>query len=277
MLYASLPMYDLKPIQKSYDLLWTHFIKQFPSGMGINLSERLKRSPVPSQLWSNPDMFLSQACGYNLTVTHPNDLKYICTPCYIAPGCKNYYYSSVFIIHKQSPIQEFSDLKNGRAVVNTSDSHSGMNVLRAKAAPFSENGAFFSSIHITGSHYQSMIEIAKKEAEVAAIDCVTFELIKRWQPELIQQLQVLQFSELYPALPFVAGSNTSLEMVQTIFETFKILLNLSKMKELKETLLLDRVEQISTNSYQSILKTTQIPQKYNYFEFEDAFNKNDLN
>jgi hypothetical protein len=84
-----------------------------------------------------------------------------------------------------------------------------MNLLRATLAPITGGTRFFRSVVFSGSHRRSLELIGAGEADVAAIDCVTLEHLRRTHPLLISQVRVIDWTEPSPCLPFVITSQAS--------------------------------------------------------------------
>ena len=78
----------------------------------------------------------------------------------------------------------------GAGRCNSPDSQSGYNVLLKMVAPLSRDGRFFSAVAFSGSHRQSLREL-QREADIAAIDCVTWALLPCHQPEALAGLAVI--------------------------------------------------------------------------------------
>ena len=76
-----------------------------------------------------------------------------------------------------------------------------MNLFRATIAPVAGGGAFFRAIMVTGSHEASVAAVAEGLADLAAIDCVSFALLERGRPELIERVAVVAESPRSPSLP----------------------------------------------------------------------------
>ena len=102
-----------------------------------------------------------------------------------------------------SPATELSDLRNAVCVVNSHESHSGANALRALVAPLNRRGRFFSRIVTSGSHPASVAMVARGEADVAAIDCVTYACLERYRPSRLQGTRRLCYTARAPGIPFV--------------------------------------------------------------------------
>jgi ABC-type phosphate/phosphonate transport system substrate-binding protein len=99
-------------------------------------------------------------------------------------------YNSFVVISEDSSAKRFEDLRGARCVVNEMTSHSGMNALRGLMAPLHRGGRFFSEVAISGSHVASLATVAAGAADVAAIDCVTYELLRRYRPESLRRVLV---------------------------------------------------------------------------------------
>jgi ABC-type phosphate/phosphonate transport system substrate-binding protein len=57
-------------------------------------------------------------------------------------------------------------------------------------------------------------------ADLASIDCVTYDGLKRYSPEAVQGLHVVSNTEWYPGLPLITSVKTSardLETMQGVF------------------------------------------------------------
>jgi len=77
--------------------------------------------------------------------------------------------------------------------------------LRAAIAPLAEHGRFFSSVELTGGHVASVRAVAEGRADVAAIDCVSYAHIRRFNPELTSRLRILDWTPSSPGLPYVTA------------------------------------------------------------------------
>src|SRR5262249_20179107 len=90
---------------------------------------------------------------------------------------------------------------------NSHDSNTGMNLFRATIAPIAGGAPFFRAALVTGSHAASVETVAEGRADLASIDCVSFALIGRGRPELIERVAVVVESPASPTLPFIASSS----------------------------------------------------------------------
>jgi ABC-type phosphate/phosphonate transport system substrate-binding protein len=70
-------------------------------------------------------------------------------------------------------------------------------------APLSREGKFFSQVRISGAHVSSIEMLLRSEVDVACIDCVTWGLIGRFRPALLEGLSVISQTPHAPAPPYV--------------------------------------------------------------------------
>ena len=102
---------------------------------------------------------------------------------YAAPGCEGRRYRSLLVV-READSHRMLGTFGRRAVCNAEHSQSGYNVLRKMVAPLSRRGVF-SAVMFSGSHRQSLRELQQENADIAAIDCVTYALLQRHQPQAL--------------------------------------------------------------------------------------------
>src|SRR5262245_46732547 len=206
---AALAMYDFPELAAATDALWAGLRRHLEGAGFRNAPLALDRTMSPHAQWRAPDLLFAQTCGYPLTHAFQGGLALLGTPCYDAPGCAGATYSSAIVVHKASKAGSMEDLRGAVAAYNAPDSLSGHLALRCLVAPKARAGRFFAAATETGSHLSSMELVAKCDADVAAIDCVTFALAGRLRPELTAQLRILTWGPAAPALPFVTRTGWS--------------------------------------------------------------------
>lgn len=126
--------------------------------------------------WRQPTLLLSQTCGYPLVTQLPEVQTVGCFH-YAAPGCEGRRYRSLLVAREADSHRMLGDFFGRRAACNAEHSQSGYNVLRKMVAPLSREGRFFSEVVFSGSHRQSLRELQQENADIAAIDCVTYALL----------------------------------------------------------------------------------------------------
>ncbi|MCP4874354.1 MAG: PhnD/SsuA/transferrin family substrate-binding protein [Gammaproteobacteria bacterium] len=154
-------------------------------------------------LLREPDLLFGHTCGYPLMTRLKDYLTPFCVPVFDVPGTDGKFYSSRFIIGASSTIDSLAQSQNKIAVINDADSNSGMNVFRHAVAGLTTSTHFFSSVRISGGHLHSLEAVADGNADIAAIDCVSYQLIEDQWPELTSRVRSIGFSAKTCGLPFV--------------------------------------------------------------------------
>ena len=91
-------------------------------------------------------------------------------------------------------------------IINSPDSNSGMNLLRASVRPYmaADESTYFGSTRVSGGHIDSLHAVAEGRADITTIDCVTYALVQRAFPTLTAAVRVLGFTVQTTSLPFVS-------------------------------------------------------------------------
>ena len=217
-------MYDMPEVRAALDTLWK------------GLARKLKREGIPDvpdtiahgrglhDLWDGPRLLFSQCCGYDIVRRYAGKLRPIATPRYGAPGCRGSDYASVVVVGERCEQNDVLDMRGAVCVINGWESHSGMSALRALVAPSSRDGRFFSEVKVSGSHAVSLEMVRRHEADVTAIDCVTYALFESYRPEALSGTRALGRTYRAPAIPYVTRWNEDKDTVArlrtAVLETF---------------------------------------------------------
>ncbi|MGB0846066.1 MAG: phosphate/phosphite/phosphonate ABC transporter substrate-binding protein [Thiolinea sp.] len=200
---ASLPMYDFPELRTVTDEWWRGIKKHFQhAGITIAPEELLHDRPV-HELWNDDKLLLSQCCGFDVAFGYRDLLAVLVTPVYAVAGCENGHYMSRIVVHAESGLQDLAALKGKVAAINGPESHSGMNAFLSLIQPLSDNGRFFREIRVSGAHADSIRMVQQKQVDVAAIDCVTYALLERYRPAVLQDVITIAKTDVAPALPYV--------------------------------------------------------------------------
>ena len=215
---ASLPMYVSN--RDALTQLWAAVAAQLREQGLANTPQALTWPTDLHAHWLNPDLLLSQTCGYPLMDDLAGKVQLVGCFQYDAPGCEGITCHSALIARDEHAALALEDFRGLRAAFNVSNSQSGYNAFRARFAPLSINGKFFRSTLETGSHRLSVDAVRTGLADLASIDCVTYDGLKRYSPEAVQGLHVVGNTEWYPGLPLITSGKTSardLETMQGVF------------------------------------------------------------
>ena len=173
---------------------------------GVQAPPRLTRAGDLAELWRHPGLIFDQTCGYPYVTGLKDTVTLVAAPEYSFPGCEGASHRSFIIRRATDSRGGLSEFRGAIAALNAHDSNTGMNLFRATIAPIAGGAPFFSSIVETGSHEASVAAVTEGQADLASIDCVSFALIKRGRPELVDRVAIVAESPLSPCLPFIASA-----------------------------------------------------------------------
>lgn len=206
--FASLPMYDWPDVHAETDAEYARFRDAFRAGIpGIELPEGLTRpDDRPGHLndhWRDPALVFGQCCWGPLDVGMIHYLLPLAQPDYGRfPGGRGPFYRSALVARRDSGIAPEAGLPKGpaaeipegvfsgrRFAYNDTESMSGYRGLMADlgADPVSLARSGVES----GSHRNSVKMVAAAEADLAVIDCRSWALAQRFEPEAASQLGVI--------------------------------------------------------------------------------------
>lgn len=247
----SFPMYDVH--RPDTQALWSSLLPLLAQeGLAAErLSIVWPDRDLPSH-WQDENLLLSQTCGYPLMTQLP-DVQLVGAFHYGVAGCDERAYSSLLVARledAQSTIEEFS---GRRAVCNSADSHSGYNALRSTVAPLARQGRFFSDIILSGSHRQSLLALRQSKADIAAIDCVSWALFMRHEPEALRDLIVIGQTAFAPGLPLITSPRTPHEALFSLRRALRRLVTEPVYKKVCEPLFIVGFSEAARRDYEVIL------------------------
>lgn len=233
--------------------LWTA-VRELLLAQGIAVDEGPASAASPDLLsrWRQPDLLLSQTCGYPLVTQLPQVQTVGCFH-YSAPGCEGIYYRSLLVAREADKGRQLADFRGRRVICNSPDSQSGYNVLLKMVAPLAHEGRFFAGVIFSGSHRQSLIGLQQGAADIAAIDCVTWALLRRHEPALLDGLAVVGQSPLAPGLPLISGPQTSAATLAGLRAALRQLVSAPRYRDLCEALLIRGFSPQTREAYSMLL------------------------
>ncbi|MNP36128.1 ABC transporter, phosphonate, periplasmic substrate-binding protein [compost metagenome] len=170
---------------------------------------------------------------------------------YTAPGCEGIHYRSFLVARDADAGKTLADFRGQRAVSNSVDSQSGYNALRKMVAPLSVQGRFFSETRLSGSHRQSLVALAERSADIAAIDCVTWALLQRHEPDVLKSLSVVGETSPTPGLPLItAGDASTIELLR---DALHALVSEPQYQSVCEAMLIGGFSAVSREPYSLLL------------------------
>ena len=207
---AHICMYDREEIQEANDVFWSRIRKNL--GYGPNT---IARNIEHWDAWLSADLLLGHTCGFPFRAKLHNKVKLVGTPDYGLPGCPPGYYYSVLIARKNDGRQGLRAFDCARFAYNDPLSQSGW------AAPVKHLGDLGIQLGIkimSGGHRNSALYVLEGKADFAAIDAVTWEMIKRYD-RWASDLRVIGITAPTPALPLItAPQNDADEIFDAVYD-----------------------------------------------------------
>jgi len=249
---AALTMYDLPEVRAVTDALWRAVAARLSDSGVDRIPAVLTRSRPIEALWRDPRLLLAQSCGYPLLTSLQGAVRLVATPRYRAPGCDGPFYRSAIVVAATSPATSLAALRGGLCVANEPASNSGVNLLRAAVARLAGGQRFFRDLLWSGSHRRSLAMVGNGEADVAAIDCVTFELLRKSAPAITAGVRVLAWSEASPGLPLITAAATDDQTVSILQAALTDIAADRIVRPVLDALLIDGFDTLSLDVYKRI-------------------------
>lgn len=198
---ASLGMYDFGPAIDANDRLWA-LIRTGLRDRGIDAPDALTRGDMAYwKAWTSPDLLLSQTCGYPFRARLHGNVTYVGTPDYGVEGCAPGQYRSVFVARVDDPRLEVTQFSGARLAYNEGLSQSGWAAPQTHAVRL---GIRLVPTLQTGAHRLSAHAVAEGRADIAALDAITFALMRKTDP-VFQRLKVVGMTDPTPGLPYITA------------------------------------------------------------------------
>ena len=238
---AGLPMYDRPELRAEHDRFW--------SAIRANLGFGPDRLNSPNDMvsfWQSDDLVFGQTCGMPYRTFLHEHVQVIGTPDYGINGCPPGFYRSAVIVQKNSKLHELGDLDHKRIAYNEALSQSGWAAIIAEM----ETARLCPSSGLqTHTHINSAKAVSEHQADFAAIDAHTWELMRRYQTELTNTLRVIHWTQPTPGLPYICASKFD---AQALFSAVSQAIDGLQSSDL-QTLGLRRVVKIPKQDYLDIL------------------------
>ena len=176
----------------------------------------LDRRADYASVWREPGLVLSQTCGYPYATAAarpraaggdaglPGGRLRRCAA--TARCC---------VVRADDPAETLADLRGRRVAFNATDSQSGHNALRAAVAPLAPRRALLRGHASSPARTAASADaVAAGEADLCAIDCVTWAMLGRHEPERVAGLRVIGRTASAPGLPLITGPARPLAAVR---------------------------------------------------------------
>ena len=174
------------------------------------------------------------------------------------------FYRSFIIVHRDSDIQSFDDLKGRSFAFTDPKSNSGKlypTYLLARNGQKVED--YFGNYVYSYSHNKSIELVAKKEVDGAAVESLIYEYMKEKKSPYVHQTRIIDQSPYFGSPPLVATPQSSTFIKKKIIE---ILVNMHQDpigKRILNPLLIEKFVQAEDSNYDSVREMLSFVAKQN--------------
>lgn len=210
---ASLPMYLRPQLADVYDRYWS-LIRDNLHARDIDAPQALSHQYDTGEIestWESPKLVLGQTCGMPHNRYLKDKVQIVATADYGLPGCPAGYYHSLVVVHKSNADKPLQSFETSVFAYNSADSQSGYG---AAYWFFKPMGYWFSHTLETGAHSASALAVAAGDADIAAIDAVTWALLERFE-DCTQDLHIRARTKPTPGIPYICARDIDAKKVKS--------------------------------------------------------------
>lgn len=198
---AALPMYDPPWAQDANDRLWQAVRAHLPPELRARAPVALTRDHDLWQVWQSPDLVLAQTCGLPFRARLHDQVTLVASPDHGLPGCPPGHYRST-LIRRQGDPRALPALVASVMAYNEPLSQSGW---AAPVAHLATLGLAPGITMRTGAHIASIRAVAEGQADFAAVDAVTWAMVRQGLPDLAARIDPFDQTAPTPALPYITA------------------------------------------------------------------------
>lgn len=247
-------MYVAPPVVvEAQQALWAYLRDHLRQAGLTGVPECLDTAIAHHDAWLDPRLLFAQTCGFPFVKHLRGKVRLVATPVYEAPGCDGSGMCSVIVVRKDGAPTNLATCAGLRAAINEPGSNSGYNLLRAAVAPHAGGKAFFSAVVETGGHIASIEAVRTGRADIAAIDCITYDLLRRHAPERIDGLAVIAETPSGPNLPFITRKTATDDDVAILRDALTAAIAAPDLKAARAILGLKDVVVLDESAYDILL------------------------
>ena len=177
---------------------------------GIAAPARLSNDADAFAVWTAPHLVLSQTCGLPYRTRLKDRVALVGTPDFGVEGCAAGAYRSAIVVRADDPRDTLQAFRDARLAFNQRESQSGFAAIHAEARA---EGFWFDHKIETGGHALSARAVAQGQADLAAIDAVTWRFLQRYDP-VAADLRVLGWTAPTPGLPYISALDADVAAIR---------------------------------------------------------------
>lgn len=203
---------------------WRLLLGHIADDAGVPLSYEAYPAPQPLEvLWRRPDLGCVLMCGYPIALEVAK-VQPLAAPIPKAAWANNRaVYRSDLIVREDAPFNKLSDTFSGTAGWTVDHSHSGFNAFRHHLLQFrkdNEQKLYQNAIGNLITARGILDEVLDGTIDIGPLDAYWHMLLRKYRPELVKGIRVLESTAVAPMPAFVASPNVPAEMVDKLKAAF---------------------------------------------------------
>ena len=211
--HVELGMYPFPSVEWAWDELWAAVHARAPWTPAT-----LTRSGDVHARWYDTGCLLTHVCGWPFAALHRNDMALVGSFTLDIPEADDRgHYRSVLLSSRNVELDHLIR-PDVRVVANSADSLSGwISLLAATVGP---NAEWPGPVAFTSAHRDSLIAMAKGEADLACIDSLTLSFIRDEEPELLNGLHGVGYGPRIPTPAITARASLGDDRIAELVTAF---------------------------------------------------------
>ncbi len=203
-------MYNVMPEARAG---WDAIFEWVAERSGVALEVIAHPAPAPIEaLWARDDMGCVFMCGWPYAMAAPRP-RLVAAP---VPSPDRYgggkaVYFTDLVVRRDSPYRKLQDTFGGRIAWTLETSHSGYNALRHHLLKYRSPARptlYACSVGPLVSPIRALQSLIDDAADVAPVDSLCLDLLRKHAPEKVAQLRVIATTAAAPMPPLVASPGT---------------------------------------------------------------------
>ena len=172
-------------------------------------------------------------------------------------GGRPVYYSDV-VVHADSTLRLFEDLRGRTWADNEPGSHSGYNLIRYHLAMGGLGASYFGRIVESGSHQNSLQMVLDRAIDAAAIDSMVLEMEFKKNPSIVERIRTITTLGPSPAPPWVVHDSVPGRVLRALRQEFLSMDKDPRGRQILEDAGILRFAQVSDHEYHPIREMERI-------------------
>jgi phosphonate transport system substrate-binding protein len=173
------------------------------------------------------------------------------------------YYSDV-IVRRDSKFERFADLRGASWAFNEPGSHSGYNLTRYHLVIIGESGAFFRKISAAGSHQAAIEMVRQGQIDASAIDSTVLEIELIHQPEISQDIRIIDTLGPSPIPPLVISRQVPRDLKERIQDLLLEMHHEQDGQAILEAGLIDHFVRVNDQDYDPIRRMARLASRIHF-------------